>query len=362
MTFLLSQLQRGGEDAAGATVSTIYARYSLRYAVYQTQERVTVQFADDPELEKQQREWMAKLAPLRSEITGLVEGWRGSGTFWFAWIRGSRMQESAAERYDRRVAAALVRALEGGVEDAITILTQIREDIIAERKSRARALYLVYAALAVAVFGLLAGLAAVLPARPSFSNMYGQSLWLGVAAGGLGAFFSIAGKIMDRSIRTDLHMQDNIIDALVRVTIGAISGLMIVAFLSSGLVRLTVNGVPFGAPVGGGVLSPWLLTLITGFAAGFLERLLPDLLKTVQTTEGEPPQAPPRPAATPDRPIEAPPAGTAPAAGAALGDAAVAAEVPEAEKDSDGCDVELDEAAGPVTPDERLPQASGGVA
>jgi hypothetical protein len=135
--FQVSRIRINEPDANGLKVKSIYARFDPRYAVYRTEERVTIQFADDPVRESEQREKVARLSPLRGEINGLVDGWR---------THKRKRFQSAALRYDRRVADTLIVALEGDVESALLILPQIRDDVVAERKSYARFMYLVYAA------------------------------------------------------------------------------------------------------------------------------------------------------------------------------------------------------------------------
>ena len=125
----------------------IYSQYDPLYAVYRTRDRVAIQFADDPAVEAVQRRAFAKLLPLRSEINGFIDGWRTSPR---------RRFQSATRRYDRDVAAALTAGLQGDLDIATACLSQTRDRIVAERTARARFLYLIWAAGAVAAIILAA--------------------------------------------------------------------------------------------------------------------------------------------------------------------------------------------------------------
>lgn len=361
--FSVSRIRLNEADANGLQVQSIYARFDPRYAVYRTKERVTIQFADDPRLESEQRQQMSRLSPLRGEINGLVDGWRTS--------RQERFK-SAALRYDRRVADTLIVALEGDVDSALQVLSQIRDDVVAERKSLARFKYLVCAAATAVVLGLIAAFATSDFAQThSLFVPYGPytaNTWLALAAGTLGAFFSIARGISSRSIHTDLQMVDNIVDAILRVVVGAIAAVVLQALLDANLFSLSLGKAVLGAtelPVGANgeilLITPPLVLLVAAFIAGFSERLIPDLLDSAAMAASDKPQtAPPTP-----RPEEAK---------AKTRDGEVRSETPnslgasaldgpsQAEEKVDGCDVDVSNSDVPPTPDDRLPAASGGVA
>ena len=361
--FTVSAIRLNEADANGMKVRSIYARFDPRYAVYRTEERVNIQFADDPKLESEQREKVARLSPLRGEINGLVDGWRTD--------RRKRFK-SAALRYDRRVADTLIVALEGDVDSALQILPQIRDDVVAERKSLARFKYLVYAAATAAVLGLIACFATsdFAQAHSLFVpyGPYTANTWLAVAAGTLGAFFSIARGISSRTIHTDLQMIDNIIDAIVRVVIGAIAAVVIQALLDANLFSLHLGSAVMGAtdsPIGtNGAnlrITPPLVLLVAAFIAGFSERLIPDLLDSANMAASDKPQTA-SPTPKPEekqakKRDEQERTGTPNAL-----DAGPLEGQPHIEEKVDGCDVDVSNSDVPPTPDDRLPAASGGVA
>ncbi len=75
---LVEQILIGRTDSSGNQILTVYSKIDQRYALYRTPERVVVQFADDDAVGDQQRAALAPLNPVRGEINGLIDGWRGS--------------------------------------------------------------------------------------------------------------------------------------------------------------------------------------------------------------------------------------------------------------------------------------------
>src|SRR4249920_3911932 len=95
---LVAEVKDQGLDAAGVRITSVYVRQAPHYAIYRTDERVMVHFADAEAEAKRQSATLAPLNPLRGDINGLIDGWRSS--------KKARLQ-ARAKRYDRRVADAL---------------------------------------------------------------------------------------------------------------------------------------------------------------------------------------------------------------------------------------------------------------
>ena len=401
----VADLKVGDHDALGQRVLCFYSKKAVTYAVYRVARRVSVQFADETGVEDAQRKALAQLAPLRGQIDGLIDGWRDGSTHSVFGLENAARLRSKATRYDRRVADALVVALEGDLPGAAAFLAQIRQDILDERVAWARFEYLIAAfIMAVAVmfaawlvaltypFGgpeaaqsrmwkiglvlvlliLACGIGAywaggtpgekrterrrhasppepvddvaghadaeavsaadtappspLVPALclfavliipiftvfiwPSFSYSetlagYGTAidLWRASAAGAVGAFFSIALGIRGRTVLPDLLRTSNVMDAVLRVTIGFIAAAALVALLKAGLIDVRVGSRSFANR------DP-LMIIIAGFLAGFSERMVPDLLaKAENSITGNAPGT--RPAPPPPPPPGPPP----PAAG-----------------------------------------------
>ncbi len=259
----VSDIAENKPDSAGATIVSVYAKRPPIYAVYQTQDRLLVQFSDDPSVEATQRSVLAKLNPLRNDINGLIDGWHK---------RWSKNLRARAKRYERRVADALIEALEDDSDGARALLQETKDQIVGERTSWARFLYLIIASgVCVLSIALLAPVtpdaAAIKPPTPA------ALLLLGAASGAVGAFFSIAIAIHSRTILTDLYFWNNSADAVLRIVIGEIAGALLIALLLSKAVTLSLGAGSIAADG-----KSWLPLVLAGFVAGFSERLIPDLL------------------------------------------------------------------------------------
>ena len=348
----IADVRAGATDEMGDQIRYIYGIKPPNNAIYVTDKRLVVRFADDPLLKSEQRKGLASLNPIRGEINGLIDGWRLQ-------YKRSGLREKAA-RYDRRVADALIVALEHDVDSAETILTQIKQDIIEDRVSWARLEYLVSALLISFILITIVWL---------FASGQAYDLWRSAAAGALGAFFSIALSIRGRTILPDLRRTSNITDASLRVLIGFVAASVLMAFVSSRAVTVGMGDARFDSAS----TPAWLFALLIGFLAGFSERLVPDLLaKASASTVAAPPrpQQQPLPAAEAGRTAAARAAAAAavPVAAAELqGSQAPSLHEPgqtaddpaphEAAVDHCVCDVELE--ASEVTRDDELPAGSG---
>lgn len=376
----VSDIEPGGHDETQSPINCVYSINDPLYAIYGTDTRVSVQFADEPLQQRQQRADFAALAPLRGEINGLVDGWRTSA---------DERLLAKVKRYDRTVADALVVALTRDCASAQGILRQIRDDLVADRTSLSRLYYLLTAGGAAA-FLILSCSAGAWIALHDHIDFWGDTnpLWMGAGTGSIGAFFSIALALHTREFKPEQRWLDNVIAAVVRVLIGAIAGTMLVALISIHMVNVTLGDASFGETVPGGV-APALLPLIVAFLGGFAERLVPDLLKKAgdDMLAGAAPSAPPRPAggagdapgggAKDDGGAGGTPAGIARGAAADTGDGDAAqkrpptggggAPVADEPGDDDQSETEACLAHAPVTdeeatPDDQLPPATGGVA
>jgi hypothetical protein len=363
----VADLAKDKLDLAGVPVDLIYYRHAPIYAIYGTAQRVGVHYADDPAIADEQRKVLSQLAPVRGEINGLVDGWRTADEkkrifIWFGWKRGLKLR-ARAKRYDRQVADALVVALEGDLTGADALLNKIRDDAKGERVSWARFEYLLMAIGAALLLTIIAIVVAWLdkPERCIFGRMLcfkeAWDLWRGIAAGAFGAFFSIALAIRGRTILTDLYRTSNLMDAALRVVIGAIAGAMLVGLIDAKFVRFWLGE---SSPDEYGALH----ILIVGFIAGFSERLVPDLLAKADVRTGEAPIIrKPEPNLETDRKGALPGAaggGAGGGEGEDSDDSLSTDPVPE-QSGEDACAADIELPDDEATRDAELPPASGGV-
>ena len=263
--FCVADVKIRATDLTGNVILEVYVRASPQYAVYRTSDRVVIQFADDDTKARQQRQQLATLNLVRAQINGLISDWSKS--------RYARFREKAA-KYESRVASALILCLEGDGVAALASLNDIKASIVAERTSWGRFEYLISAS----IFSLIAiGVFTLLQHKYFRFPVPSGNIWLAARAGTIGAFFSIALAIRDRTILTNLHRRDNLADAALRILIGIVAAGVLVLMLSSNLVpSFTIGKAEISGP-----LIAWQTVLVVGFIAGFLERLVPDLLKQV---------------------------------------------------------------------------------
>lgn len=231
--------------------------------------------SDDLSVAKTQMDLIAPLQVLRGEILSLLEGWL------------SDVRQTARMRgYNRRHADALGLALRSLPEDARKAMESLRDDLKAERLLIGRQEYLAMSvAVALAWVGVMAVIARSLPADWSALGW----IWAGVVGAGVsGALFSIMLTLSSREIQLDFLRPQNLMDALLRMTIAAMSALLLFALLRGGLIDLTISSVPLGEEFAETPPSFSVLGFLACFFAGFSEKLVRGFVTSADAALPEP--------------------------------------------------------------------------
>jgi hypothetical protein len=250
--FSISCLRVGAPDGRNEPIEYIFFKRT-NYAIYRARGLVIVCYSDDQAEATKQIIAVAPLIPMRDTLQNLAASLPDG------------------QRYSAQIAEALRMGLENQIEAAKNILQIAINDATETRVRIGRLVYLKYAAtiaLAAAAFLVLVG------NYLGIRNVSGLLL-LATGAGAIGALHSIAIAIRARSVSADGDRATNAMDGTLRVFIGIISASVLFLLLSSGvLANLEAGGVTIT-----GENINWQMALLVGFPAGFLERLVPDLLE-----------------------------------------------------------------------------------
>jgi hypothetical protein len=222
--------------------------------------------------------------------------------------------------------------------------------------------------VALLLFALLAIPVTAVFISPSFSyanEIKGYDtaidLWRAAAAGAVGAFFSIATGMRTRTVLPDLLRTSNVMDAVLRITIGFIAGAVLLALLREKVITIQIgNAAVAGADA--------LTMVLVGFLGGFSERMVPDLLAKASASTGgsKRPQ-------TPNIPPQDTGGGSGSGGKGGSGTGAAGADKPSTpptppadpvpeQTAEDSCVADIDAKDQDITPDLALPPAAGGVA
>ena len=275
----------GAADLANREITQVYAVLPEKYAIYKAGAvkvhdvdahaakaltvkaravnagDVMVQFADDIATAQEQRNKLVQIGAARAEINVLLEGLEGLG---------------CRDIGDRQLVSALQFALEGRPDDAKATLADEKARILAKLAARGRFHYLKWSYGAAALLmGLLFILSWLFPFPIDHPSSSSSDVWLAAKAGLVGAAFSISQAIHGRNVAFGTDKLDNITDGVLRLVIGIISaGVLLLLFASQIIPSMKLGN----ADLTGGALD-WQKVLIIGFVGGFLERVIPDLLK-----------------------------------------------------------------------------------
>lgn len=255
----------GHVDGAGRVIHDIYftrTTYVIYCSVGSTGKQVLVQYADDPGVATTQIAALAELISLRNRLQSLLA------------------DIPKPDQYYAQIAEALRLSLEGKLDIAKQALTDAIAEVQNLRASAGRNIYINQAgpiAAAVAAVLLLVSAIFLYFGSAQFGKAWSPLAHLLIAsgAGALGALLSIAISVRTRTVATDGDDLSIRIDAGLRILIGVLSAAVLYLILGTGVMsQIKVGEMTFNP---GAIV--WQLALLLGFAAGFLERLVPDLLE-----------------------------------------------------------------------------------
>jgi hypothetical protein len=260
--FTIREIKEKNNDFRGERITKVYIKQSKEYAIYKCNGEIMVAYADDPDTARKQRKLILPLARDRFVLNYFLKGL------------------NCREACERQLANGLQLALEGELESAKKTIAEAKDLVLAKRGARGRFQYLYCSCGATVVLML----SLLLAHRYVPFQEIPVDLWLAAEAGLVGAVFSIALAIRSRTVALDTEPLANATDGVLRLSIGVICAGVLVLLVNCNLLpRLTIGDINFSdhAP------TPQIV-LILGFLAGFLERLVPDLLqKAMKTTTGK---------------------------------------------------------------------------
>lgn len=252
-------------DGAGRPIQDIYfkrATYVIYCTVSSMGKQVLVQYADDSNVATTQIAALAELIPLRNRLQSLLA------------------DIPKPDQYYAQIAEAFRLGLEGKLDIAKQTLTDAVTEVQNLRASAGRNIYINQAgpiAAAVAAALLLVSAIFLFFGNAQFAKVWSPLAHLLIAsgAGALGALLSIAISVRTRTVATDGDDLSIRIDAGLRVLIGVLSAAVLYLILGTGVMsQIKIGDMTFNPNA-----IVWQLALLLGFAPGFLERLVPDLLE-----------------------------------------------------------------------------------
>src|SRR5262245_45651143 len=222
-------------------------------------------YAEDEKTEKRQTAAIAGLVSLRGRLQFLMAGMKGPNP------------------YHGQIAEALRLCLDGRKAEANALLQMLIDTIIEHRLQEGRDFYLMSTGAMVLTIIAMLGVAAagmwwLWHTTPDELASGLRYLMLATGSGAMGAMLSTALALQARNcaaaMKTHVDPRWNAVDGAARILIGVISAAALYLFLDSDFLgAIKIGALPLKPVI------EWKSALLVGFAAGFLERLVPDLLE-----------------------------------------------------------------------------------
>jgi hypothetical protein len=263
-------------DGSGRMIHEIYFK-RRNYVIYCTvDERTTdesdrqilVQYADDDQgdLSGKQIALVADIIPLRNKLQSLLLTVKNKTAYYVLIAEAFRLG------LEQKPEVAKL-TLEGAISDLQNIRGSDRRNLYVKKA-------LPYAVISAGVLLVSAALVMAISDPNAFPKVLSPMAHIAIAsaAGAIGALLSIAISVRAKTVATEGDDTSVRVDAKLRVLIGVISAGVLYLLLSTGVMsQLKIGDLNFAA----GAIA-WQLALLIGFASGFLERLVPDMLEKSQ--------------------------------------------------------------------------------
>ena len=257
VSFPLKAVRTGGKDKRDRTIEDVlWAVHDFK--IYKTAEGVSPHFSDDPVVAEEQRERYLKLGSQLAALDHLVGRLPGNAN---------------RNYYEREMARGIAQALSGDEQagrETMDQLTAVLEQKVGNmgRLHYFRMCFLVTAAVMVAA-GLLLNLT-----PPGLDPGFAIAAMMGA----MGALGSIAVSLRGMSVDVGAGAGLNFLYGGFRIFIGVIVALSVYLLLRSGIITQLGGGEAGPSEM----LNVYKLAFVAA-AAGFAERLVPDLINRDQT-------------------------------------------------------------------------------
>ena len=260
----VADIKKGELDHCGEMIEHVF-HHRRDFAIYRSGDKVAVYYSDDENTEKRQTAAVAELVFLRGRLQFLMSGMKGPNP------------------YHGQIAEALRLCLDSRETEAKAMMQMLIDTIVEHRMQKGRDFYLMSTGTMVGiVIALLCGAAAGMwylwGLTPDAVASGLRCLMLATGSGALGASMSTALALQARNgaaaAKTHVDPRWNSVDGVARILIGVTSAAALCLFLNLDFLgAIKIGDLPLKAVI------DWQSALLVGFAAGFLERLVPDLLE-----------------------------------------------------------------------------------
>jgi hypothetical protein len=253
--FMLCQLREGQADKLGHEVEQILW-VGENYAIYRTKQGVYLQFSDNEQEAREQRQRFTKICPELCELRYLTPQIRFVGPSIF------RLREDGdgLSLFDHNIAQAMMLVMERDTETGQKIAQQALKMVI-ERVANDNTIRYVRASLfywGVILFGALV----VGAVGWFFSSLNGLGLYvIAGTAGATGAMLSIATRLQSFRLKPCSQSGMNYWMSAIRIGIGVIAGLILLLIAPTLLSDKMQELIPAG----------WQRAAVLGLIAGFAD-------------------------------------------------------------------------------------------